>query len=181
LRIIRPPIVIISILGAAVGALNATKAQGLEFENISLLLTLLGAGLLGAGLMVHNDYTDLRSDRVNRPHKPIPSGAISPGKAKNVGIGLMVAAIPVALLTSWPGVPGEGDVTPFGLNITCGLLTALIVIIGVKYNIDGKYKGIWGHTAVAFGVGAIPLWGAIALNPNDPAPSGPRHIRHGDR
>ncbi|UCH87971.1 MAG: UbiA family prenyltransferase [Thermoplasmata archaeon] len=166
-RIVRPPIVIISIFGACVGALNVTQPRDMALEPISLFLTMLGAGMLAAGLMVHNDYTDLESDRVNRPHKPLPRNIISPLTAKYTGLALMVLTIVITLLISFIN-PIESTLTPWGLNLPLIVLTIAVVVIGVIYNQSGKYSGIWGHVMVAFGVGAIPLWGALALQPQHP-------------
>jgi geranylgeranylglycerol-phosphate geranylgeranyltransferase len=163
-RVVRPPIVIISIFGACVGALNVTLPRGIVLEPISFFLMMLGAGMLAAGLMVHNDYTDLESDKVNRPHKPLPQNIISPETAKYTGLALMFLTVVIALFIGFAN-PIESSYTPFGLNIPLALLTIAVVIIGVIYNQSGKYSGIWGHIMVAFGVGAIPLWGAVALQP----------------
>jgi 4-hydroxybenzoate polyprenyltransferase len=166
-RIVRPPIVFISVLGALVGALNATWPLGYGASMFDLVLVGLAAGLLAAGLMVHNDYTDLASDRVNRPHKPIPSGAISEGTAKWSGIVMMGAAVVLAFFIGYPngGIWGSDFI---GLNLPCGLLTVMVFLVGVIYNDKGKYMGLWGHTMVAFGVGVIPFWGALAVRPSDP-------------
>ena len=168
-RIIRPLIVFISVFGASVGALNETVAditvnQGIYLDTGAFALALTAAALLAAGLMIHNDYTDLESDRVNRPQKPIPSGLISPAKAKWTGIVLMGASVLLAFSTTLP-LPAQshGQLIFHGFNLPCGILTSIIVISGIFYNARGKYTGIWGHVIVAFGVGAIPLWGAWAL------------------
>lgn len=169
-RIVRPPIVFISIFGALVGALNVTMAQGIDVNSGSILLTIIGAGLLAAGLMVHNDFTDLESDRVNRPHKPIPRGIISPKTAKYTGIILMILAVVVGFIINIfesPELTFDDPLTPLGLNLPCGVLTLIVVIAGIFYNKDGKYTGLAGHILVAFGVGVIPYWGAIAVLPSD--------------
>lgn len=170
-RIMRPLIVFISIFGASVGALNVTLADipvnaASSVEPVVLAVVLAGSALLAAGLMVHNDYTDLPSDRINRPQKPIPSGLISPNTAKWSGIILMFASVAAAFSTTLFSKGGHSaPLTPLSLNLPCGILTLVIVISGIMYNIRGKYWGIWGHAIVAFGVGAIPLWGAWAVRP----------------
>ena len=167
-RVVRPPIVIISIFGATVGALNVTLPQDIAIDPLSFILMMLGAGMLGAGLMVHNDYTDLESDRVNRPHKPLPQNIISPKTAKYTGLALMYLAILISIVIG-PFNPIDSAYTPYDLNIPLIILTIAVVYIGIIYNQKGKYTGIWGHVMVAFGVGVIPLWGALALQPQVPA------------
>jgi geranylgeranylglycerol-phosphate geranylgeranyltransferase len=165
-RIIRPPIVFISVFGAAVGALNVTLSQGLYLEPFAFILSLFIAGILAAGLMVHNDYTDLESDRVNRPHKPLCIGVISPKVAKVTGIALMGLAVILSFCTTIFLKPNSAFI-PWGLNFPCGFLTLIIMLVGVIYNRNGKYVGLMGHIMVAFGVGAIPYWGAISVKPTD--------------
>jgi len=122
-------------------------------------MVLLGAGFLSAGLMIHNDVTDLNSDKINRPHKPIPSGAIGIKTAYITGLTLMILSIIIALLVN---VKDQGI-----LNWNCGIFTTVLVVIGVYYNHYGKFHGIFGHIAVAIGVGAIPFWGSIAVFPTN--------------
>jgi 4-hydroxybenzoate polyprenyltransferase len=161
-RLARPLIFFISLFGASVGALNVSVAQipvneGFSFSIPAYLVALLGAGLLSSGLMIHNDVTDYASDVVNRPHKPLPAGLIGKRTASIVGIGTMVAAVLAAGLTG----PAAGR----SFNVPCALFTLTIVIIGILYNVHGKYWGLLGHIFVAYGVGAIPLWGAWAVRP----------------
>jgi geranylgeranylglycerol-phosphate geranylgeranyltransferase len=166
LRIIRPPIVFISIFGACVGALNVTMAQNLHLDQTAFILSIFSSGLLAAGLMVHNDYTDLESDRVNRPHKPLPLGIISPNTANITGIVLMGLAVVLAFGTTMIHQP-NAPYLPYGINVPCGLLTLIVMIVGIIYNQSGKYTGLLGHILVAFGVGVIPYWGALAVKPTD--------------
>ena len=166
-RIVRPPIVFISVLGSLVGTLNVTRPFGLDVDPMTMMLIGLGAALLAAGLMVHNDVTDLPSDKVNRPDKPLCVGAIGANTARITGIGLMVASIFVALVCGI-GELDDSTLTPRGLNLPLAALTAIIVWVGIEYNVRGKLAGIWAHVMVAFGVGAIPYWGALAVRPDEP-------------
>jgi geranylgeranylglycerol-phosphate geranylgeranyltransferase len=152
-RIVRPPIVIISVVGASVGALNVTLGAGEDLPQATYLMTCLFAALLSAGLMVHNDYYDLPSDRVTRPHKPLPAGIIRPETAKWTGFGLMAAAVLVALFGRWMDAQE--------LDFPTALMVAFVFIVGLYYNARGKYTGIWGHVMVAIGVGLIPYVGAM--------------------
>lgn len=159
IRIIRPPIVFISCLGALVGILNTAVFLDINLSKFQIFMVLLGAGFLSAGLMVHNDVTDLNSDKINRPHKPIPSGVICVKTAYITGLTLMILSIIITLLVN---IKDQGV-----LNWNYGIFTTVIVAIGIYYNLYGKYHGIFGHLAVAFGVGAIPYWGSIAVFPTN--------------
>lgn len=162
LRIIRPPIIFIGCLGALVGALNASAYLNNGIVTLTiyqLLMIIIGASFLSAGLMIHNDVTDLKSDKINRPYKPLPAGRIQINSARIIGIILMILSIIIALLINY-SVNNQ-------INWICGLFTLIIVIIGLYYNCYGKYHGILGHIVVAFGVGAIPFWGAIAIAPQN--------------
>ncbi len=165
-RIIRPPIVFISVFGASVGALNITISQGVYLDPFAFVISLVTSGLLAAGLMVHNDYTDLESDRVNRPLKPLPAGVITPETARVTGIILMGLAVVLSFGTTLVLKP-SAFYLPLGINLPCGLLTLMVMLVGILYNRSGKYTGLLGHVMVAFGVGAIPYWGAIAVRPTD--------------
>ncbi len=151
-RIIRPPIVFISVFGSIAGALLFTHELDLTFW-----LVMLAWGLCWAGIMVHNDYTDLESDLVNRPNKAIPSGAISPEAGHWVGLGMMVA----------------GPVLIFGLYFRTDMLLALtatfwvftLLVVGILYNYWGKNWGVTGHFLVAWGVAIIPFFGAAVIYP----------------
>jgi len=158
LRIIRPPIVFISCLGVFVGALNTATYLNINLSIFQILMVVIGAAFLSSGLMIHNDVTDLKSDEVNRPHKPLPQKVIKIKTASLTGILLMLFSILIALFVN---IKDHGD-----LNINCGFLTIVIVLIGLYYNHYGKYHGIFGNLAVALGVGAIPYWGSIAVFPN---------------
>jgi geranylgeranylglycerol-phosphate geranylgeranyltransferase len=155
IRLIRPPIVFISCLGAVVGTLNAAVFLDIELTTLQICMVVIGAGFLSAGLMVHNDVTDLKSDKINRPHKPLPSREISVKTAYIAGLLSMILSIVIALLINFKD---QGV-----LNWNCGIFTTILVCVGVYYNHYGKYHGIFGHISVAFGVGAIPYWGSIAV------------------
>jgi geranylgeranylglycerol-phosphate geranylgeranyltransferase len=155
-RVVRPPIVIISVVGVSVGALNVTLGRGEDLEGATYGMTCLMAALLAAGLMVHNDYYDLPSDRVTRPHKALPSGAIKASTARDVGFVLMALAVAVGLLVRFPAT-GE-------LDVVTALFAALVFLVGLYYNIRGKFTGLLGHAMVAFGVGLIPYMGAVPFH-----------------
>ena len=156
--IIRPPIVVISVAGASVGFLNATIGEPqmpvYTFPWVGYLVNCLAAAFMAAGLMVHNDYYDLASDKVNRPHKVLAQGRIKEKTARNVGFGLMVAGVALAFV----GHP-RGSVVD-SMNWVAGFLALTVLADGLLYNTIGKKHGIGGHIEVAYGVALIPVFGA---------------------
>ncbi len=161
-RIVRPPIIFIGVFGSTVTALVFEGGPGaISFSTPTGLWTFVISmfcwGMLWGGIMVHNDYTDLKSDMVNRPHKPIPSGAIRPTTAHRVGLAMMTL----------------GWLVPPAVNILNGPEYALsslwwgftLWLVGVVYNYWGKNWGVLGHALVAWGVALIPLYGGALVSP----------------
>jgi geranylgeranylglycerol-phosphate geranylgeranyltransferase len=159
-RMIRLPIMFLCSFGALVSALNCALYVNNPLTLFQILMILLVPAVLSTGTMLHNDVPDLESDRINRPYKPLPSGLIQVRTAFTIGFTLMFLSIVLSLFIN---IGKDGT-----LNWNCALLTTLLVIIGLYYNYRGKYHGIFGHMAVAFAVGAIPLWGGIAAFPDQP-------------
>lgn len=152
--IARPPIILISVMGASVGFLNATIGEGRFFPPVGWAVNALAAGLLAAGLMVHNDYYDLASDKVNRPHKVLAQGRIKAKTARDVGFALMLLGV----LAAFAGHP-RGDLIS-SLNLVAGAIAITVLLDGLLYNTVGKRHGIFGHVEVAYGVALIPIFGA---------------------
>lgn len=160
IRMIRPPILFLCSFGALVSALNCAIYNSMSLSAFQLILLILTPAFLSTGTMLHNDITDLESDRVNRPKKPVPAGILKEKTVYYTGIILMVTSIFLGAFISYPET-GQ-------INWTCAVFTFILVIVGLYYNYYGKHHGIFGHMAVAFGVGAIPFWGGIAVFPTQP-------------
>lgn len=100
-RLVRIPNAFTALADVSVG-LVVTRA-GATSPQTWLLLACSGC-LYSAG-MAWNDYFDRDVDRLERPSRPIPSGAITPGAARRVAVGLSAAGVAAAALasTSTPG------------------------------------------------------------------------------
>lgn len=160
IRMIRPPILFLCCFGAVVSALNCAIFMDESLSYVQILFLILAPAFLSTGTMFHNDITDLESDKINRPKKPVPSGLLKEKTVYYTGIALMIGSIFLGLLVNfWD----KGEI-----NWQCGVLTFFLVVIGLYYNYYGKHHGLVGHMAVAIGVGAIPYWGALAVFPNQP-------------
>ena len=73
LSIIRPNVCLLTVLGVVVGALVAGTAGMTLIFGLALIAAFL---ICGAGDTI-NDWFDVEADKVNAPHRPIPSGKIS--------------------------------------------------------------------------------------------------------
>ncbi|PNX53208.1 MAG: 4-hydroxybenzoate polyprenyltransferase [Thermoplasmata archaeon M9B2D] len=160
IRMIRPPILFLCSFGAVVSALNCAIYMDEPLSLFQILFLILAPAFLSTGTMFHNDITDLESDKINRPHKPVPSGLLKKKTVYYTGLVLMIGSIFLASLVNY--------IDTSTINWECGILTVFLVIIGLYYNYYGKHHGLIGHMAVAFGVGAIPYWGGLAVFPNQP-------------
>ena len=130
--------------GVAIGGTLAMGRVGLPRE---LVLAMLAAVGLGAAGNAANDLWDVEADRINKPHRPLPSGALSREMAVAVG-GVAGGA---GLLLAW--LAGR---TPFVIA-----LPALVVMLA--YSPLLKPRPFVGNGVVAL-VGSIPLvFGAGAV------------------
>ena len=113
-----------------------------------------------------NDYLDLEIDRVNRPSRPLPSGAISEASAKR-GIALMM----VVSLLSIAGAISIARDQPEGIE---GWYPALVIWLGAlflltnyestgSYSLRLKERGLPGNIAISLSVGMVVLFGAAGV------------------
>ncbi|MDG6220140.1 MAG: UbiA family prenyltransferase [Candidatus Thermoplasmatota archaeon] len=161
-RIVRPPIVFIGVFGSTVTALIFQGTPGAMDFAVPLHLwafiwSMFCWGMLWGGIMVHNDYTDLKSDKYNKPHKPIPCGAITPRQAHLGGLAMMtfgwLLPIPILMLIDvW-------------FAVAAAFWGFTLWFVGVYYDYWGKGHGAAGHASVAWGVALIPLYGGALVSP----------------
>jgi len=95
-ELIRPNVCILTLLGLVVGAIVAGTAS-LTFPLVSAILAAFV--ICGAGDVI-NDYFDRSIDKVNAPHRPIPSGRVTAQSALAYFIVLSVAGVTLAYLVS---------------------------------------------------------------------------------
>jgi geranylgeranylglycerol-phosphate geranylgeranyltransferase len=140
--IIRPLNCAMSSLGVAIGAFLVSPAATSE-----VLLAVLAAFLItGAGNVV-NDVTDVESDRINRPKRPIPSGRISKGWALAVSLALFAAGILLASLIN---------------NVLCLLIAVVNSALLVLYSFNLQNKVLLGNMNVAYLASSTFLFGGAA-------------------
>jgi len=140
-RLIRLPNCLLAGLATWVGAWIAGEVEGLP---VGLAITT--AVLLTGFAMTVNDYYDREIDRINRPDRPIPSGAVSPKEAVRVAAGLAGAGLTTALFT----------------NEACFLVALLATGLAVAYSARIKRTGLPGNAVVAFNTALPFVYGSLA-------------------
>lgn len=112
-----------------------------------MILGFLGVFFISASALILNDYFDLESDRINAPHRPLPSGLVT--KSDVVLLSAIITALGLlasALISGW------------------AFLAALFVwMVGFLYNWHFKKTGLWGNLMVSFSVGMTFVYGGITV------------------
>lgn len=137
-RIIRPVNSIVAGLAAALAYLIAT---GTIIPSV-ILLVIIVILITGAGNTI-NDYFDLPIDRVNRPDRPLPSGAITENGAVLFAGVLFIAGIMISFFT----------------NPICAFFAVFNSLLLVAYAKKLKSTPLIGNLSVAYLSGSIFLFG----------------------
>jgi 4-hydroxybenzoate polyprenyltransferase len=118
-QLLRLPNVFTAFADILLGALAAGTVLTRPFGTVALLLA---SGCLYCAGMVWNDYFDVAVDRKERPFRPLPSGKISLGTARLLGLGLLAAGLLFAALAGLTGAGWSSE--PL---VIAGTLVAAIV------------------------------------------------------
>src|SRR5665647_2385984 len=96
----------------------------------TLLLFCVVALITAAGNVI-NDFFDAKIDAINRPDRPIPSGAVTRAAARGFAVTLFLAGINSLILIAYAGKLKR---TPLLGNITVAYLSASIFLFGGALN-----------------------------------------------
>ena len=135
------------VLAGIVGLLGAIVAVGHFPSPEKALLAFLVVTLGCAGGNTINDYFDYEIDRINRPNRPLPRGAMSRRTAFLYSLALM----------------GVGLVFSIMINLYAFVLALIAYTAMVLYAWKLKPMPFIGNLVVAGLTGATPLYGAIAV------------------
>lgn len=151
LIIMRPINCIMGSLTVIIGILNTRTGIPINTLLINLMLGIITYYFIAGSGMIINDIYDIEIDKINRPDRPIPSGAISLKQAKilfilTFGIGVMISIIHYLIFAL------------SGLNI---ILAVFFGLIGWLYAAWGKKQGFIGNiiVGISFSIGLI--YGAV--------------------
>jgi geranylgeranylglycerol-phosphate geranylgeranyltransferase len=128
LKILRPSVVLLTIIAVTVGALVGHFVFGYQ-QIVLLAVSIVVASLVcGAGNVV-NDYFDYKIDKINKPKRPIPSGKIKRKAAAIYAVLLYAIAIVLSLVF---------------LNLGMIVLTVFNTVVTVAYSWKVK-RTVLGH------------------------------------
>ena len=113
-----------------------------------------------------NDYMDVDIDRINRPDRPLPSGAITLASAKRgiqaTGL-LSVLSLMVAGYVSSIGEMGVENWIPALAIWVLALFLLFNYESGSRFSYKMKEKGLPGNFAISLSVGMVILFGAAGV------------------
>jgi geranylgeranylglycerol-phosphate geranylgeranyltransferase len=142
-EIIRPVNCLMMVL--AVYAASVVGERTLTVPDSKLLAGFVTAFMLTGFAMVVNDIFDLKTDLLNEPSRPIPSGRLTIGEARSYAFFLAASGVAFAAYDGW---------------ITLAL-ASLSVVISYAYSFKLKLGGLLGNLAVSYNVGLPFLYGGL--------------------
>ena len=119
-----------------------------KFAPLNLTVTgFFSVFLVSASILVSNDYCDIETDKINAPHRPIPSNLVSPAEALLLSIFLLLAGLLLSYL----------------IGIAALLFSVGLTVIGFSYNRKFKKHGFAGNLMVSFSVGMTFIFGGLSV------------------
>lgn len=120
---------------------------GSDILSPPLLMAAWSAALITGGGNTLNDLCGLTEDRINKPHRPLPSGRLSPSLARRLTVALLLTGLALSIPLPFP--------TPLIALIAGALL--------VFYNMYLKRAVLVGNLAVSALGGLAFLYGGWAV------------------
>ncbi len=149
-RLTRPLNAVMFFAGVALGGvLAAGEGAWAEGNAARLGLAMLSAALVGAGANAVNDVFDLEIDRVNRPARPLPSGAVSVGAARRLWAACSALGVG---LSAWLS------------GVHLGIAAASVLLLW-GYSRWLKRRPLVGNLAIALVLGLAIVYGGLAVTP----------------
>ncbi len=142
-RLARPSNVLIAMFSVFIAAFITGTLMPLR----NVLLACLSAGIITAAANTINDYFDVEIDRINKPHRPLPAGWISPRRARQLSFLEFAVGLLLAL---------EIHATAFGIAASVSLLLYF-------YSAYLKRTPLWGNLAVSLASALAFVYGGLAV------------------
>ena len=121
---------------------NAIEVMAASLLSISSFLTV-------SFMNIFNDLSDIPTDRMAHPDRPMTKGTISPGAGRWMIVGLLASAF---ILTLVPSIV-IGRWEPVAIF-------AVVLSLDLVYEAWCKHRGIWGNVNIGILTGTLFLFGA---------------------
>ena len=157
------------LIGVVIGAV---VVNGIDFSlSDAMIVSFFGLSVMFFMFSwnAYNDITDIETDRLNRPDRPLPSGKISSSSAMIGLIGTMVLSIVSLLAGLWKlSSEGETDSIISSVVIWAAAILLLILYEGISGIRGLKHSGLIGNFCIAVAIGMDVVFGASGLgSPTD--------------
>lgn len=113
----------------------------------SVIMAVVSAMAIAAGGNAQNDYYDQKTDAINRPERPIPSGRVSPRFAFIFSILCYTAGIVMGWI----------------IGIETGLVASAVAIMLWLYAARGKMMGLGGNLVIALICALAFIYGGLTV------------------
>jgi 4-hydroxybenzoate polyprenyltransferase len=97
----RPFTLVPPMIGIFSGSLIGYGASHVAFPIVHVTLAVLAAAVLNAASNGLNQICDLENDRINKPHRPLPSGRMSMAQARAFVVLTYLAALAMVAMVNW--------------------------------------------------------------------------------
>lgn len=145
IRILRPLNFLFVLIAVLFGAYYKVTAYPIFYP----LLAGIAAALISGGGYVINDYYDYSIDMINRKERILPSGMISPTRAKYYAICLFITGIIISI---------------FLRNLWMIAIAAFNSFLLYVYAMKSKRIHFWGNLLVAFVTASTFVFGSFITN-----------------
>ncbi|AWS00659.1 MFS transporter [Metallosphaera hakonensis JCM 8857 = DSM 7519] len=138
-----------NVIGAGFGAFTGYVASSMwQIDPRELVLAILVVSLVAAGGYAINDVYDVEIDRINKPDRPIPSGAISVKAATSLSYGFMGAGVFLSVVQGY-------------VQFAVALLTSIALVL---YARNLKRTGFYGNLVVATTTALSLFYGGLSFH-----------------
>ncbi|MBU0761522.1 MAG: UbiA family prenyltransferase [Candidatus Altiarchaeota archaeon] len=145
LDLIRLRNALMSFFGVYIGAMLFNIGYTTEYMNI--LLAAVSTMLVLGGGNTLNDYFDYLIDKVNKPHRPIPSGRVSRSDAFILSLVMFLIGLAIAK----------------SINIYCLYIAVFNTFVLVAYARYGKRLILIANISISYLVSSVFIYGAASV------------------
>ena len=156
------------LMGAITVIVGALIVGGVNRDDaiIPLILHTLSVAFFMSGWNALNDLMDIEVDRINRPKRPLPSGAISEKQAANFAWATMIFSFFTLLAIIFHAEKNIGNnewTDSVAIWIIALILMCAYEFDGIPFKVCLKKSGLWGNLSVSGLIAVVIVFGASAV------------------